>query len=652
MASLFLSYDRDHASVARVIATALERAGHSVWWDWRIGGGTEYAQAIEQALDNADVVVVLWTSSSIASPWVRDEAGAGRDRGRLVPLSLEGTQPPIGFRQFQAIDLGMWRGRGRVPKLQDILDAIERQSKDPGIPVPVATSRVRGLGTGPSLNTWMLIALGIGMFFVIVGLLIGRPWEIGSSYGTPTVSVGAADETALSQEMARNLLVKLGSQQTDPTKSVRVIDSSAQSASKSRERADFALEVGARSPVEASLLLKDARNGAILWTAEFQRPAHEAADLRQQLAFTSRRVIECGAEARASDEKLRPETLKSYLNVCSQLSDILGINPSESIEVLLRVVREAPRFRPAWSKLLVAETEAARISMNGLDTNPQPIADLRKVISEARHFDPDLPEVKLAEAFLLETSDLPGMMEVIDETAARFPNNPEVLNAYSGALGKVGRLRASAEAASKAVELDPLSPFLRNIYISSLAYSGAFDAARRELARAEQLWPGAASVRDAQFRFNYRYGDPRIARAIFDEETTGGGKAIKLYLDARLDPSPAKVQLMLDYVRDRLAKMENPSAGLGFAIQAYAQFAGKEKVLPLLMSWPKTSDLIVMADVFFRPDFRETRSDRRFMRVAKRIGLVDYWQKSGKWPDFCFEADFTYDCKAEAAKLQ
>ena len=40
------------------------------------------------------------------------------------------------------------------------------------------------------------------------------------------------------------------------------------------------------------------------------------------------------------------------------------------------------------------------------------------------------------------------------------------------------------------------------------------------------------------------------------------------------------------------------------------------------------------------------------MRLAKRAGLVDYWEKSGKWPDFCSETDQPYDCKAEAAKLK
>jgi hypothetical protein len=113
----------------------------------------------------------------IESPWVRDEAGSGRDRGRLVPISLEGTTPPLGFRQFQSIDLEAWKGRGRVPRLREILAAIERQTKGPGMPVPAETAPARRFRNGPSLSTWAFIGLGIGIIFVVVGLLIGRPWE-------------------------------------------------------------------------------------------------------------------------------------------------------------------------------------------------------------------------------------------------------------------------------------------------------------------------------------------------------------------------------------------------------------------------------------------------------------------------------------------
>jgi hypothetical protein len=39
------------------------------------------------------------------------------------------------------------------------------------------------------------------------------------------------------------------------------------------------------------------------------------------------------------------------------------------------------------------------------------------------------------------------------------------------------------------------------------------------------------------------------------------------------------------------------------------------------------------------------------MLVARKAGLFDYWRKSGRWPDFCFEEELPYDCKAEAAKI-
>ena len=56
-------------------------------------------------------MIVLWSAASIESDWVRDEAAQGRDRHRLVPLSLDGSRAPLGFRQYQVIDLSHWHGR-------------------------------------------------------------------------------------------------------------------------------------------------------------------------------------------------------------------------------------------------------------------------------------------------------------------------------------------------------------------------------------------------------------------------------------------------------------------------------------------------------------------------------------------------------------
>ena len=119
MASVFLSYDREDADKARFLAQALERAGHSVWWDEQIKAGAQYNKEIDRALKEADAVVVLWSKHSVDSAWVRDEAAAGRDSGRLIPVSIDDAEPPLGFRQYQTIDLASvkWRGRSGAPWL-------------------------------------------------------------------------------------------------------------------------------------------------------------------------------------------------------------------------------------------------------------------------------------------------------------------------------------------------------------------------------------------------------------------------------------------------------------------------------------------------------------------------------------------------------
>jgi tetratricopeptide (TPR) repeat protein len=51
---------------------------------------------------------------------------------------------------------------------------------------------------------------------------------------------------------------------------------------------------------------------------------------------------------------------------------------------------------------------------------------------------------------------------------------------------------------------------------------------------------------------------------------------------------------------------------------------------------------------FFYPEMRAFRRDARFMPLAERLGLVDYWIATDKWPDFCSEPDLPYDCRAAA----
>lgn len=129
---LFVSYSRGDLERARPVIALLESAGFDAWWDGRLEGGENYLQTTEAALEGAAAVVVLWSATSVNSHWVRDEAQRGRERGCLVPLTIDGTFAPLGFRQFQLLDISRWDGSPDSPEAARVLVAVRaRVGGDP-----------------------------------------------------------------------------------------------------------------------------------------------------------------------------------------------------------------------------------------------------------------------------------------------------------------------------------------------------------------------------------------------------------------------------------------------------------------------------------------------------------------------------------------
>jgi adenylate cyclase len=142
MARVFLSYARDDVEIARQLAALIAQAGHQVWWDRDIQGGSHFSSEIDKALQEADAVLVLWTETSIKSAWVQDEAAEGRDSGRLVPAVLNGVRPPLGFRQYQSIELGHWSGQGEPQQFDALLRTIEKTGDGKADAAPKDESKV------------------------------------------------------------------------------------------------------------------------------------------------------------------------------------------------------------------------------------------------------------------------------------------------------------------------------------------------------------------------------------------------------------------------------------------------------------------------------------------------------------------------------
>jgi hypothetical protein len=182
-------------------------------------------------------------------------------------------------------------------------------------------------------------------------------------------------------------------------------------------------------------------------------------------------------------------------------------------------------------------------------------------------------------------------------------------------------------------------------YIMTLANGGQLESARRELAKAEKLWGGTGALRDAQTAFHVRYGDPAVAMKL---DPVGYNTAA--YYNARANPSPSNIAKFKSGV-DEFRPKSVTADQVGWAIQGFGEFGLVDDVYYWLGRLPD-DQIADISYLLFRPTLAAVRRDGRFMPLAKRIGLVNYWQMSGKWPDFCSRPGISYDCKAEAARLQ
>ena len=121
---VFVSYARVDSERVQPLVEALTAEGFDVWWDGHIPGGASFAREIEAALTAAQAVVVVWSTASVDSDWVRDEAAVGRDRGRLVPVRIDPVVAPLGFGQYQVVNLHGWAGDRTAKSFHDLIGAI------------------------------------------------------------------------------------------------------------------------------------------------------------------------------------------------------------------------------------------------------------------------------------------------------------------------------------------------------------------------------------------------------------------------------------------------------------------------------------------------------------------------------------------------
>lgn len=635
MARVFLSYDREDATRAKGIALALEREGHSVWWDRQIKAGSQYSREIEQALNAADAVVVLWSARSIDSPWVRDEAAAGRDRNRLVPVLIETCDPPLGFRQFQNIDLSRWKVRGRPPELVQLLDAIPRHEGTEQRPAEPRATEAR-----PYRMKLVWLAF-FTIVIVAVAFVAFRFLQSARSDGLPVVAVVPAEDSSTAREWARDVLVALGGLE-GAARPFQLVDEA--------QGADLLIEVTGQAQ-EASIVLRGAKDRSLLWSRDIQRPQASRTDLQRQVSNSAALILRCAHDGLSADDSLNAEAFKIYLEGCWKLLGPDGADFIKLAGLFLKVTEQAPSFEPGWASLLHVESELVR----RLQENYR--APLAAHMAQARRLNPDMAAVHLAEAALLPPGDVTGRIRLADKAVAKNPGNAVALMQRSYDWSAVGRMTRSVVDAFEAVQLEPLSPMAHDVHVYALQGAGQFDKARKETDDVARMWPDASQLWFMRLRSTYIYGNPDEAWALVQAAPSWTDKLVederKAFLEARKNPSERNIAIAVEKARAVVRKWGSEYAdGVFYDWATLAVFGRTEEMFTTMDRLNERPDAApFLREAIFRPMFRDFWRDPRSMRVAKQLGVLEYWRKSGNWPDFCYEPDHPYDCKAEAAKL-
>ncbi len=403
MSRIFLSYARDDVEAAKQLATCISAAGHDVWWDRHLHGGSRFAAEIDKALKDAEAVVVLWSPTSVESAWVQDEAAEGRDSGRLVPVSLASAKPPLGFRQFQTIELGTWDGTRAPDALEDLLEAIGRTCATEARPSESAKSEE---GSAAKKRPSVCVLPFINMS--------GEPEQEYFSDGiTEDIITDLSKVSALSV-VARNTAFTFKGQSVDVKEVAKTLG------------VTYVLEGSVRKAgnrVRITAQMIDGAEGDHVWADRYDRDLEDIFAIQDEI---SKAIVD------ALKVKLLPEEKKAieargtsnvdaynvYLMARQQwISGSFG-DPRRD-EGIVRLCQQAtlldPDYAQAWALMALAQAELR--FWHAKDADPLPAAE------RALALDPTLPEAHCVKARYLEDEGRAEEAERQIKTALKL--NPE-----------------------------------------------------------------------------------------------------------------------------------------------------------------------------------------------------------------------------------
>lgn len=632
--SVFLSYSRADRTQAKPIIDALGASGLKVWWDGLLKGGERFARTTETALETSDAVVVLWSATSVDSHWVRDEATRGRDRGRMVSITLDGSEPPLGFRQIQYIDLSGWRGDAKSGPFADLLEAIALVSETPGSELSFARAYQP---TRPWSRRGVLVASALGVAAVAGGAALWRTGVFSPTASANSIAVlpfenlgGDPDQEYFSDGLTEELRTTLS---LNPQLDVMAQASSARADEEASDPKAVAAKLGVANILKGSVrragerlrivaTLVDGGTGFETWSQVFDRAFDDV--LAMQTAIATDTVDALLANLGADEAQTtrvggtgNPAALDAFLRG-KALYELARDEESDrgALAEFARAIALDPGYAAAYAALSRVNTFVGSSYVSGNEMQAyftRALAAARKAVELA----PDLADGHSALGFALVNGRL-------DLGAARSPyqksfelgfGNAPILTNYAIYASNVGDHDGAAKALARAERIDPLSA--ATFRTSALVNFAGRDmaAARRAARTALTLNPEINTVHRVLGDIALIGGDWPQAAAAFRKEPNSLSKLRGLAIAERKLGDDAKANAAL---AELIAEFGDNS--LYQQAQVEAQWGHIEPALVALEKGIDAGDsgmVLMLTDPLLDP----IRQEPRFAALLFRLGI-------------------------------
>jgi TolB-like protein/Flp pilus assembly protein TadD len=535
-ATVFLSYARADQKRAKPVIDALEQAGIKVWWDGLLEGGENFLPTTEAALESADAVVVLWSKVSVESHWVRDEATRGRDRNCLVPLSIDGSQPPLGFRQFQVIDFSKWRGKADAAEMQRAIRAVWALAGQAGqAPPPIPHKR--------TIDRRALIAGGAALAAGGAALAVWKGGLIGGS-STPGNSVAVLPFRNLSGDPEQDFFGEGIAEQIRATLSRNeklLVLAPASIAAVAKEGAGDPVKIAGKLGVaflldgavrrsgenlRISATLTDAKTGFTGWSEQFERRLEDVFSIQDEIAdaVAGALAAQTAAIGKSGSRKdggtSSVSAYEAYLrgNAYYELRSGEAAYRSALTQYDIAVGKD-PDFAAAHAArarvIVVITSNFARAGQlkAGYDAA---IFSARKAVELA----PDLAAAQSTLGFVLVQAalDMRGAFEPFEKSRKLGSGDAGVLSLYSSYAAQMGRKQEAGQTIARAIGLDPFNPGVFRIAAFVAYYGHDYQRAIEHCRKAIALNPRIEAVHAYQGDALVQLGKLEEARAEYIAE--------------------------------------------------------------------------------------------------------------------------------------